>query len=850
MIKKFIVSLMAIIAIIGLVVAGCATTIVDDEEPRPPEEVHAIMYFDIETLRQILRPAGVVGAASCESGIAGAVKPLSQGSHSVLPLLDYIPEERHQGWCGNCWVWTGTGILEIALNVQEGIRDRLSIQYFNSCWPGNVRSRWACCGGFLSWFADFYHSEGLCVPWSNTNAHYQDFYKTCEDQGSDVPCDSIGTSPRYPIEFVEQAYVNPLGVSSQQSQAIENIKDVLHQDMAIGFAYWLTDSDAWGDFADFWYYGSETDIWDPSDYSGRTWVHGQGGGHYVLCVGYSDEHDDRDNHYWIMLNSWGTGIDDNRPNGLFRMKMDIDYDAALYLPGYDEPYLMFDWEILNVAFGPRYNLSVTSTNGGSVTDPGEGQFQYWVGEGVDLVAAAEEGYQFVNWTGDVATIANVDAASTTITMNGDYSITANFGLDEEEAVYFACPNLEAAIREAVGIPHRAIYPSDLEGLTDLDARDRSIADLTGLEYCIDLTRLILSGNQISDVAALEGLTLLDTLSLSNNQISDISPLQGLTSLTHLFLSDNQPSDISPLQGLANLTVLGLMRTQLRDISPLQGLTSLNRLDLWHNQISDISPLQGLINLTVLGFGDNQISDISPLQGLTSLNRLDLCHNQISDIAPLQGLTSLISLHSSRNQISDIAPLQGLTNLTALELHSNQIVDISPLQGLTSLTRLYLTNNQISDISPLEGLTSLTSLEVSDNQVSDISPLQGLTSLTTLYLYRNQISDISPLEGLTNLEHLYLWENEISDISPLEGLTNLTFLYLGDNQISDILPLEGLTNLTRLHLYSNQISDIYPLVENQGLGEGDYVDLRNNPLSEESINEYIPELKARGVAVDY
>ena len=45
---------------------------------------------------------------------------------------------------------------------------------------------------------------------------------------------------------------------------------------------------------------------------------------------------------------------------------------------------------------------------------------------------ADEGYRFVNWTGDVGTIANVNAASTTITMNGDYSITANF--EEEEAV--------------------------------------------------------------------------------------------------------------------------------------------------------------------------------------------------------------------------------------------------------------------------------------------------------------------------------------------------------------------------------------------------------------------------------
>jgi uncharacterized repeat protein (TIGR02543 family) len=69
---------------------------------------------------------------------------------------------------------------------------------------------------------------------------------------------------------------------------------------------------------------------------------------------------------------------------------------------------------------------VDSTIGGDVTDPGEGTFTYPQGTVVDLLAEPDVGYQFVNWTGDTATIADVDAADTTITMNGNYAITANF----------------------------------------------------------------------------------------------------------------------------------------------------------------------------------------------------------------------------------------------------------------------------------------------------------------------------------------------------------------------------------------------------------------------------------------
>jgi uncharacterized repeat protein (TIGR02543 family) len=80
----------------------------------------------------------------------------------------------------------------------------------------------------------------------------------------------------------------------------------------------------------------------------------------------------------------------------------------------------------NFAAVAVYDLTISSTASGSVTTPGEGTFAYYEGTVVELVAEAEEGYRFVNWTGDVDTIANVNAASTTITMNEDYSIAANF----------------------------------------------------------------------------------------------------------------------------------------------------------------------------------------------------------------------------------------------------------------------------------------------------------------------------------------------------------------------------------------------------------------------------------------
>lgn len=192
-------------------------------------------------------------------------------------------------------------------------------------------------------------------------------------------------------------------------------------------------------------------------------------------------------------------------------------------------------------------------------------------------------------------------------------------------------------------------------------------------------------------------------------------------------------------------------------------------------------------------------------------------------------------------------LQGLISFAA---PGEGIANLSGLQHATSLTHLYLPDNQVSDISALAGLASLIELHLEWNQISDASPLTGLSSLTVLNLCENQLGSISALGSLIGLRELSLDGNQISDISALEGLTGLKELYLYANQVSDISVLASLTSLTTIELGENQISDISPLVANTGLAEGHYVVLMGNPLSAASLDDYIPQLQARGVTVLY
>jgi hypothetical protein len=263
----------------------------------------------------------------------------SGGSYSVLSHLKYTPSERNQGYCGNCWAWAGTGCMEVALDVQEGIFDRLSVQYINTC-KSLILGKKCCEGGWLSDVAGFYTATERAIPWTNTNAEWQDWDASC-----DTVCGSIGLDPFYEVVSITEQVV-PTRIDDDTT-AIQNIKNVLEQDKAVWFCFFMaTDSGgAWAAFRNFWHNQSEDDLWDFTPYAGQTWV--DGGGHAVLCVGYDDSDPDPAKHYWVMVNSWGTTA--NRPNGIFRVKMQMDYDMVFY--DFPWAYYMLYWQNLAVEFG-------------------------------------------------------------------------------------------------------------------------------------------------------------------------------------------------------------------------------------------------------------------------------------------------------------------------------------------------------------------------------------------------------------------------------------------------------------------------------------------------------------------
>jgi hypothetical protein len=166
-------------------------------------------------------------------------------------------------------------------------------------------------------------------------------------------CETISTSPDYPITSITAETLSTHYVG--QAQAIANIKNLLNQNKAVMFGFFMGTQEDWISFVTFWNTKTEDTLWDFDASCGKPYT-SAGGGHAVLCVGYNDN--DPNNSYWIMLNSWG--ITEDRPNGLFRVDMDVDYNCAD-----DAGEFNLYWQTLDIAFGGT--PTSTTDLAGSVT---------------------------------------------------------------------------------------------------------------------------------------------------------------------------------------------------------------------------------------------------------------------------------------------------------------------------------------------------------------------------------------------------------------------------------------------------------------------------------------------------
>ncbi|MFT5088400.1 MAG: Leucine-rich repeat (LRR) protein, partial [Planctomycetota bacterium] len=267
---------------------------------------------------------------------------------------------------------------------------------------------------------------------------------------------------------------------------------------------------------------------------------------------------------------------------------------------------------------------------------------------------------------------------------------------------FADQGLEKAVRAALEKPRGELALDELLALETLDASQRDIQTLEGIERLGGLRSLRLGANQLEILTPLASLTELQFLDLSDNAISDFAAIASLTSLTTLDLSANAITNLELLGQLQQLAYLDLKNNAISDIDALADLRRLRLLSLDNNLVRDIEPLMGLRLLTDLELSGNPIDDIDALE---TLERRGV---QVHYYVPFENPFELALEEDIRAHLNDIkGPLTDklLEQLTFLNT-TGPIQSLNGLDRLSNVVQLFI---RYSSESASRAFTDLTPL---------------------------------------------------------------------------------------------------------------------------------------------
>lgn len=439
-------------------------------------------------------------------------------------------------------------------------------------------------------------------------------------------------------------------------------------------------------------------------------------------------------------------------------------------------------------------------------------------------------------------------------------------------VDFPDPNLDAAIRSAIGKPVGQIYSNELVGVDfdSINAGGAGIVDLTGAENCLDWQAIDLSGNVIDDFSPLSGLYKMQWLNLVGVPLSDLSAFSQMIFMTGINIAASGVDDLSPMTNMTKLANFWADGCHIADLTPLQALTYLDLLYLRNNPIQDIGPL-------------------AANTGLKTNDTLDLIGCPLSaqavnvDIPALEARGVIVT----HDRILGAAPeisvygawMEPVTDgVTVIDLGTVEIGASTPTVTITvqnngeAGSALYLTSLSVGgpflitegldgglaagnhDTFTIECPTDsngvFSQTVTIDNDDSDENPFTFTVTATVQAVFVVDFPDANleaairtaigkptgdiyntdlvgvgfdtlsaPGAGIVNLEGLQycvdlmnvdLSDNAVGDFSPLATLTQMTYLSLVNTTLCDLTPLAGMTGMAGLDIRNNQVADLTPL----------------------------------------
>ncbi|MAJ18855.1 MAG: hypothetical protein CMA06_03335 [Euryarchaeota archaeon] len=284
----------------------------------------------------------------------------------------------------------------------------------------------------------------------------------------------------------------------------------------------------------------------------------------------------------------------------------------------------------------------------------------------------------------------------------------------------------------------------------------NIADLSGIEHFISVTKINCGANQLTSVD-LSNNTNLTQIWFGNNQLTGLDVSNNIF-LTEISVENNQLSSLDVTNN-TSLQTLSCSQNQITSLDVSNNIL-LNYLYVWNNMLLSID-LSNNINLISLNCDSNQISSLNIANNIL-LNFLQCNYNQ------------LIILDLSSN-----------TNLEVLGCSYNQLVSINLSQNHL-IVALFCNNNQLTslNLSQLSCSLQINESNFSENpnlnciEVTDLSCWNMFINYldTTYQYYSSNCTPSAMQEHSTNKKLL-----KITDLLGRETKqTNQPLFYIYDN----------------------------------------------------------------------
>ncbi len=356
---------------------------------------------------------------------------------------------------------------------------------------------------------------------------------------------------------------------------------------------------------------------------------------------------------------------------------------------------------------------------------------------------------------------------------------------------------------------------------------KQIADLTGIEAFVNVTKLYCNMNQLTSLDLSQNIHLRE-LFCESNQLTNLNITQN-TDLAVINCEGNQLTTIDFTNNV-NLVELNCKRNSLATIDLTQNL-ALSYLECGFNQLTGLN-INSNVDLKYVSCQNNQITTLNTSNN-SELKALECSYNQVVSLDMSQN-TDLISVRATNNQLTALNVANGFNqNMLDFRITNNinllcvQVDD--PVYSSSNWTfkdsqtsysancnsvctvnipdvnfKSYLINNNLintngdTEIQCSEAVAFTGIINCSNKSIVNLTGIEAFTVLTRLDCSQNQLTSLD-VSANTNLRYLNCRANALTTIDVSNNL-GLRIFNCSQNQLTTI---DVTNNISLMNLYCNE-----------------------------------------------